>query len=160
MKATAEFIRQGGGEFVLPVKENRKALFDALDALPCHQVPIAHSATDRGRITTRTVQVLPAPEDLPFPHVSQVYLIERHVSEGMTVSSPSLPARTRIVRRRAGSVATLSPLVAGPKRTTSSSRTAGRAALIHPRTGLLFLRTIPLLRSLWYICTPTLLRRW
>ena len=31
VKATAEFIRAGGGEFVLPVKENRKALFDALD---------------------------------------------------------------------------------------------------------------------------------
>ena len=83
VKATAEFIRKGGGEFVLPVKENRKALFDALDALPWHQVPIAHTATDRGhgRITTRTIQVLPAPEDLPFPHVSQVYLIERHVSD-------------------------------------------------------------------------------
>ena len=83
VKATAEFIHRGGGEFVLPVKENRKALFDALDALPWHQVPIAHSATDRGhgRITTRTIQVMPAPEDLPFPHVSQVLLIERHVSD-------------------------------------------------------------------------------
>lgn len=27
VKATAEFIRQGGGEFILPVKENRKTLF-------------------------------------------------------------------------------------------------------------------------------------
>ena len=83
VKATAEFIRESGGEFVLPVKENRKALFDALDALPWHQVPVAHSATDRGhgRITTRTIQVLPAPEDLPFPHVSQVLLIERYVSD-------------------------------------------------------------------------------
>ena len=71
-----------GGEFVLPVKENRQALFDALDALPWGQVPIAHTATDKGhgRITTRTIQVLPAPEDLPFPHVNQVFLIERHVT--------------------------------------------------------------------------------
>ena len=83
VKATAEFIREGGGEFVLPVKENRKALFDALDALPWHQVPISHSATDRGhgRITTRTIQVMPAPEELPFPHVSQVLLLERYVSD-------------------------------------------------------------------------------
>ena len=83
VKATAEFISGAGGEFVLPVKENRKALFDALDALPWHDAPIAHSATDRGhgRITTRTIQVLPAPEDLPFPDVSQVYLIERHVRD-------------------------------------------------------------------------------
>src|SRR5262245_30403029 len=31
--ATAEFICDNGGEFALPVKENRQALFDALDAL-------------------------------------------------------------------------------------------------------------------------------
>lgn len=83
VKATAEFIHGAGGEFVLPVKENRQALFDALDALPWHEVPVAHSATDRGhgRITTRTIQVLPAPEDLPFPHVKQVLLIERYVTD-------------------------------------------------------------------------------
>jgi predicted transposase YbfD/YdcC len=82
VKATANHIREHGGEFVLPVKENRRALFDALDALPWGQVPIAHTATDKGhgRITTRTIQVLPAPEDLPFPHVSQVFLIERYVT--------------------------------------------------------------------------------
>ena len=34
---TAEFIHQAAGEFALPVKENPKALFDALDALPWHQ---------------------------------------------------------------------------------------------------------------------------
>jgi predicted transposase YbfD/YdcC len=83
VKATAEFIHQAGGEFVLPVKENRQALFDALDALPWDQAPVAHTAVDRGhgRITTRTIQVLPAPEDLPFPHVRQVYLIERYVTD-------------------------------------------------------------------------------
>jgi predicted transposase YbfD/YdcC len=83
VKATAEFICEAGGEFILPVKENRQALFDALDALPWAQVPVAHTATDRGhgRITTRTIQVLPAPGDLPFPHAGQVYLIERHVTD-------------------------------------------------------------------------------
>jgi predicted transposase YbfD/YdcC len=83
VKATANHIHDHGGEFVFPVKENRRALFDALDALPWGQVPIAHTATDKGhgRITTRTIQVLPAPEDLPFPHVSQVFLIERYVTD-------------------------------------------------------------------------------
>ncbi len=83
VKATARHIHEHGGEFVLPVKENRRALFDALDALPWGQVPIARTATGKGhgRITTRTIQVLPAPEDLPFPHVSQVFLIERHVTD-------------------------------------------------------------------------------
>jgi predicted transposase YbfD/YdcC len=82
VKATANHIHEHGGEFVLPVKENRPALFDALDTLPWGQVPIAHTATDKGhgRITTRTIQVLPAPGDLPFPHVSQVFLIERYVT--------------------------------------------------------------------------------
>jgi predicted transposase YbfD/YdcC len=82
VKATADHIHEHGGEFVLPVKENRRALFDALDALPWGQVPVAHAATDKGhgRITTRTIQVLPAPDDLPFPHVSQVFLIERYVT--------------------------------------------------------------------------------
>ena len=82
VKATAKHIHAGGGEFVFPVKENRRALFDALNALPWGQTPIAHTATDKGhgRITTRTIQVLPAPEDLPFPHVNQVFLIERYVT--------------------------------------------------------------------------------
>ena len=83
VKATAEFICDHGGEFVLPVKENRRVLVNALDALPWDQVPVAHAKTDRrhGRVTTRTIQVMPAPENLPFPHVSQVLLIERYVSD-------------------------------------------------------------------------------
>ncbi|MGH4026029.1 MAG: ISAs1 family transposase, partial [Pseudonocardiaceae bacterium] len=83
VKATANHIHEHGGQFVLPVKENRQALFDALDALPWTDVPIAHRSIDKGhgRITTRTIQVLPAPENLPFPHVNQVFLIERYVSD-------------------------------------------------------------------------------
>ena len=105
VKATAEFICEGGGEFALPVKENRKALFDALDALPWHQVAVAHSATDRGhgRITTRTIQVLPAPGDLPFPHVSRAYLIERHVTglDGRPLSDVAALGVTSLTAARA-----------------------------------------------------------
>ena len=94
VKATANHIHDHGGEFVLPVKENRRALFDALDALPWAQVP-AHTATGKGhgRITTRTIQVLPAPGDLPFPHVGQVFLIERYVTDlnGQPVSAVAAP---------------------------------------------------------------------
>jgi len=84
VKATAELIRSRGGHFVLPVKQNRAALFDALDALPWNDIPIAHSSTQtgHGRITTRTIQTMPAPPDLPFPHVAQVWLIERYVTTG------------------------------------------------------------------------------
>jgi len=91
VKATANHIHEHGGEFVFPVKENRRALFDALNALPWGQVPIACTSTGKGhgRITTRTIQVLPAPDDLPFPHVSQVFLIERYVTglHGQPVSA-------------------------------------------------------------------------
>ena len=91
VKATARHIHEHGGQFVLPVKENRQALFDTLNTLPWDQVPIAHATTDKGhgRITTRTIQVLPAPDDLPFPHVSQVFLIERYVTglNGQPVSA-------------------------------------------------------------------------
>lgn len=83
VKATAELIYQRGGQFLLPVKENRQTLFDALDRLPWSDTPIAHSSTDigHGRITRRTIRVLPAPEDLPFPHVNQVWLAERYVTD-------------------------------------------------------------------------------
>jgi predicted transposase YbfD/YdcC len=82
VKATANHIHDHGGEFAFPVKENRRALFDAVNALPWEQAPVAHATTDKGhgRITTRTIQVLPAPDGLPFPHVSQVFLIERYVT--------------------------------------------------------------------------------
>ncbi len=33
-----------------------------------------------GRITIQTIQVLPAPGVLPFPHVSQVFLVVRYVT--------------------------------------------------------------------------------
>jgi predicted transposase YbfD/YdcC len=116
VKATAGFICEGGGEFALPVKENRKALFEALDALPWHQVAVAHPAAGRGhgRITTRTIQVLPAPGDLPFPHVSQAYLIERHVTalDGTPLSDVAALGVTTLTATRAGP-ARLAGLVRG-----------------------------------------------
>jgi predicted transposase YbfD/YdcC len=83
VRATAELIYRRGGQFVLPVKQNRQALFDALDRLAWNDAPIAHSTIDigHGRIARRTIRVLPAPEDLPFPHVNQVWLIERYVTD-------------------------------------------------------------------------------
>lgn len=47
------------------------------------QIPIGHRGvqTGHGRTTTRAIQVQPAPPGLPFPHVAQVWLIERHVTD-------------------------------------------------------------------------------
>ncbi len=82
VKATAELICSRGGQFVLPVKENRPSLFHALNTLPWADAPVAHHHTDtsHGRTTRRTIRVLPAPPDLPFPHVNQVWLLERYVT--------------------------------------------------------------------------------
>ena len=81
-RAHADYLHERGAGFVFTCKHNQPRLFAALDALPWAQTPIAARQVDRGhgRITTRTIQVMPAPEDLPFPHVNQVWLIERYVT--------------------------------------------------------------------------------
>jgi hypothetical protein len=107
-------------------KDNQPGLFDALDALPWQDAPVAHAAADRGhsRITTRTIQVLPAPDNLPFPHVSQAYLIERHVTgldgtplsdiAALGVTSPGAPRRTEPVQSLDRPLAADEPGEAGP----------------------------------------------
>lgn len=107
VKATAHLIHDRGGHFVLPVKENRETLFDALDALPWADVPITHHSVDKGhgRITNRTIQVQPAPPDLPFPHVAQVWLIERYVT---TTNGEHVSAVAQL------GVTSLNPSQAGP----------------------------------------------
>jgi predicted transposase YbfD/YdcC len=94
VKATASYIRGRDGHFVLPVKENRRALFDACDALPWAATPVAHTRTEtgHGRVTRRTIRVLPAPDDLPFPGVDRVYLVERYVTDTAARSTSAVAA--------------------------------------------------------------------
>ena len=77
------YLHQRGADFAFCVKDNQPNLFTALDALPWSDVPVTHTTTGRGhgRIETRTLQIMPAPPDLPFPHVKQVFLVERRVSD-------------------------------------------------------------------------------
>jgi predicted transposase YbfD/YdcC len=115
-RATADYLHKRGADFILPAKDNQPGLFDALDALPWHDVPVTHAATDRGhgRITTRTIQVMDAPDDLPFPHVSQAYLIERHVTglDGTPLSDVAALGVTSLTATRAAP-ARLARLVRG-----------------------------------------------
>ncbi len=91
VRATAKALHRNGIDFVMTVKENTPKLFAALDALPWEHTPIGHTSTERahGRITRRTVQTLPAPDNLPFPHIEQAFLIERSVTDlnGKNLSS-------------------------------------------------------------------------
>jgi predicted transposase YbfD/YdcC len=75
-------IEEKKTHFVMIAKENQPKLFGALDGLDWKKIPIAHRGQDtgHGRREVRTIQVADAPDDLPFPHVKQVFLIERYVT--------------------------------------------------------------------------------
>jgi predicted transposase YbfD/YdcC len=81
VRAHAAFIcEELLAHFVMIVKGNQKGLFERLDALDWASVPVTHktTGTGHGRRETRTIQVMDAPADLGFPHVRQVFLIERY----------------------------------------------------------------------------------
>lgn len=115
-RAHARYLYERGAGYVLTVKQNQPALFAALDALPWAQTPIAHRDLDtaHGRRTTRTLQVLPAPADLPFPHATQAWLVERYVTDpdGTPTSAVAALGVTILKPDRAGP-ALLAELVRG-----------------------------------------------
>jgi len=85
VRAHATFIGEElMAHYVMTVKCNTPKLFDALDALDWAKVPVSHTAsqTGHGRRERRTIQVIDAPDHVKalFPHVRQVFLIERHVT--------------------------------------------------------------------------------
>ncbi len=65
-----------------PILGNQPELNQALNALPWETVPAAAvtSQISRGRIETRTIRVLPAPQDTGFEDARQALLIERYVT--------------------------------------------------------------------------------
>lgn len=116
-RAHAQYLRETKDwHFILPVAENQPTLFAQLDALDWTDAPIAHTMTDRGhgRIERRTIQVLPAPTNLRFPHVAQVILIERAVYDlhGTQVSAVAVLGITSLTAKQA-SPAQIAGLVRG-----------------------------------------------
>jgi predicted transposase YbfD/YdcC len=105
-RAHADYLHERGAGFVFTAKLNQPGLYAALDTLPWADTPIAHRHVQRGhgRVTTRTIQTRPAPEDLPFPHVKQVWLIERYVHDrtGNPVSAVAALGVTNLDTERAG----------------------------------------------------------
>jgi predicted transposase YbfD/YdcC len=75
-------VEELGADYVLTVKENQPILFAQLDTLPWTEIPV-HTTENKGhgRIERRTIRVQPAPADIAFPHVAQVFLIERYVTD-------------------------------------------------------------------------------
>jgi len=68
--------------YLLPVLGNQPGTYAALDALDWENTPVAAATSEisRGRVETRTIRVLPAPEDLGFPYARQAVLLERYVT--------------------------------------------------------------------------------
>jgi len=80
VRAHARFIvAELLAHYVMIVKGNTPRLFAALDGIDWAGVPIAHTQIDtrHGRWEKRTIQVTDAPAGVDFPHVVQVFLIER-----------------------------------------------------------------------------------
>lgn len=102
---TVAYLHSRGAEFCLCVKENQPNLYAALNALPWHDTPIAHSHTERGhgRIERRTIRVLPPPAELDFPHVAQAMLIERYIThhDGTSPSAIAVLAITSLTAEQA-----------------------------------------------------------
>lgn len=104
-RKTARYLHGRDAHFLFQVKGNQPKLFAALDSLPWRETAIGHTATTKGhgRITTRTLQVLPAPEDLNFPYVHQVFLIERQVTDlkGKSLSNVAVLGVTDLTANQA-----------------------------------------------------------
>lgn len=75
----ATYLTGRGGHYVFTVKKNLHRLHDLLHALDWTQAT-THTTreTGHGRIEHRTLQVLPAPENVNFPGAAQVFRITRH----------------------------------------------------------------------------------
>jgi predicted transposase YbfD/YdcC len=74
-------VEERGADYVLIVKANQPNLFTQFDSLDWNPLPLHTTEnTGHGRIERRTIQVQPAPENIDFPHVAQVFLIERYVT--------------------------------------------------------------------------------
>lgn len=81
----AYLVEERGADYLLIVKANQPNLFTQLDSLDWDTAAVhATENTGHGRAERRTIRVRPAPEDINFPHVAQVFLIERYVTDTKT----------------------------------------------------------------------------
>jgi predicted transposase YbfD/YdcC len=100
----ARYLHRRGAYGLFPVKENRAALFAALDALDWDetsnpQVTVVHTEeTNAGRHEIRTVRVQPLkPGQVTFPHAAQALLVERYTTgrgDGKTHATAELGVTT------------------------------------------------------------------
>ncbi|MBB4934348.1 putative transposase YbfD/YdcC [Lipingzhangella halophila] len=105
-RASARFLHGAGAYYVFYAAGNQPGLFAAIDALDWENTPVAHRSRDtgHGRREVRTIQVLPAPTGLAFPHAEQVFLLERYTldRDGAVLSASAVLGVTSLPGRLAG----------------------------------------------------------
>ena len=77
------FLRKvKNADYLVPVLGNQPTLNAQLSALPWETIPVAAATSEisRGRIETRTIRVIPAPEGTGFCDVARAVLIERYTA--------------------------------------------------------------------------------
>ena len=79
----ARWLREDkDAQYLWPVLGNQPGLYAALDALDWENTPVAAATSEisHGRVETRTIRVLPAPDGTGFRDASLAILIERYVT--------------------------------------------------------------------------------
>jgi predicted transposase YbfD/YdcC len=99
-------VEDKAAHYVFQVLENQPNLFTALDALAWRSVPISARTEDRdrGRREVRTIQVIDVPEHIRdlFPHVAQVFLVERQITKGDQTTYQAVLYVTSLTAQQAG----------------------------------------------------------
>lgn len=83
--AHARYLHQAGAYYVFTVKANQHRLHQRLGTLPWPQGEHhTHTGIGHGRCEQRTLEILPAPADLGFPHATQVWQVSRYRTDQLT----------------------------------------------------------------------------
>ena len=84
-RGLARYLTHRDAHYVLTVKENQHRLHARLQTLPWPQAT-RHTSTGigHGRLEQRTIETLPAPDDLGFPATTQVFQITRYRTDRTT----------------------------------------------------------------------------
>ncbi|WP_374194455.1 ISAs1 family transposase [Amycolatopsis sp. MtRt-6] len=102
-RGLAAYLAGRGAHYVFTVKANQHRLHTRLTTMPWPQAT-HHTGTGigHGRLEQRTIEILPAPDDLAFPHTATVFQLTRYRTNRVTgirhthtgYGITSLPAHT------------------------------------------------------------------
>lgn len=100
----AEEICSHGGDYLMPVKGNQDSLQEDVEDIVALEAKYGNGTTTystldkgHGRIESRTIEVAQVPEHLVnWPHLKQVFIIERYIKRGDKISSERVAGITSL----------------------------------------------------------------